>query len=340
MALAATGLRTAIWNNNIRSLILVALYPLTLCALAWLAAAAGGLLFVASQSSLDSIPWPAAVATGNAIVAAYWPLIITVAALWLTIAYFFHTHMMRALSHARPVTRSEEPDLYNLLENLCIARGITVPQIEIIETDAMNAFASGINDKSYAITVTRGLLSTLKKDELEAVLGHELTHIMNGDVRLLIVSIIFTGMIGFLCQMVWSSLRHGLYRAGRSRDRNRQDVRLLLFIIVIGVILWIGYLATMFTRFALSRRREFMADAGSVELTKNPEAMMRALQRISGADAIPGASADVSLMCIENHRRFLGLFATHPPIGDRIRAISAMTGAPVPESRTHVNPWQ
>jgi heat shock protein HtpX len=96
------------------------------------------------------------------------------------------------------------------------------------------------------------------------------------------------------------------------------------------VILWIGYLASMFTRFAISRKREYMADAGAIEMTKNPEGMMRALMRISGRDRIPETTEDIAFMCIENTKPFLGLFATHPPIDKRIEAISQTTGTPVP----------
>jgi len=234
--------------------------------------------------------------------------------------------MIRMLSRGHPITRKEEPKLYNLLENMCISRGLTMPKLEIIETDARNAFASGIDPKSYTITVTRGLLRALQDDEIEAVLGHELTHIMNGDVRLLIISIIFTGMIGFTAQIFWNSLRYGRFRGGKGK----RDGRIMIFILAIALILWLGYMATLFTRFALSRSREYMADAGSIELTKNPDAMMRALLRISSYDRIPKTTDDIALMCIENSKSFLGVFATHPPITARLDAISEVTNTPVP----------
>lgn len=278
------------------------------------------------------------VTAGNRFIWEYWPTILTVIGVWFLVCWFAHTKMIRALSNSHPVTRQSEPELYNLLENLCISRGLKTPRLEIIEDSALNAFASGIDEKSYTITVTRGIMQALEKDELEAVLGHELTHIMNRDVRLLIVSIIFAGMVGFAAQLFW---RMAFRTVGRTRSR---DGRGLMVLLAIGLILWIGYIATMFTRFALSRRREFMADAGAVELTKSPEAMMRALQRISGQDRIEGATEDIALMCIENSHRFMGLFATHPPIENRIKAISDMTGEPVPELKPkgaadRASPW-
>ncbi|MGQ0528003.1 MAG: M48 family metallopeptidase, partial [Alphaproteobacteria bacterium] len=330
--MAAIGLSSHIWNNNIRSGLLLALYPLIIMVLVWGIAWVLGLGQSGSYIRITENGY----ATGainpvffaNQVIFEYWPAILSVIIIWFLISFFFNTAMIRALSHAKPVNRAQEPELYNLLENLCITRGITMPKLNIIETDALNAFASGINQSSYTVTVTRGLVNALEKDEMEAVLGHELTHIINRDVRLLIVTVIFTGMIGFAAQLAWSNLRYGmLYRGGNSRNRGNG----MFLMLAVAAILWIGYMATLFTRFAISRRREYMADAGSIELTKNPDAMMRALMRISGRDRIPGTPEDIAMMCIENAKPFIGLFATHPPIESRIRAIAQITNTPLPE---------
>ncbi len=325
MALAAAGLSTHIWNNNLRSIALLAAYPLAILAIVWAISFAFGYLQFQGYGQDALRP---AIAMGNSLLLEYWPLVVTIVLIWFVIAWFSHTAMIRRLSHSRPVSRSEEPELYNILENLCISRGMPMPRLEIIETHARNAFASGIDDRSYTVTITRGLLNSLRKDEIEAVLAHELTHIANRDVRLLIVSIIFTGMIGILAQMVWSSLRYNLY-FGRSKNRN--SGAMLLIMLAVGAILSIGYIATLLTRFALTRGREYMADAGAVELTKNPQAMMRALMRISRHERIPGATEDIAMMYTHNSSPFLGLFATHPPIEDRIKTLSELTGTPVPE---------
>lgn len=321
MALAATGLNTHIWNNNIRSILLLAIYPFIIGIMVWAVAYIIGY----SQAGQEQ----AANYYATNIIEAYWPTILTIVAVWFIVAYFFNTRMIGMLAHAHPVTRQQEPELYNLLENLCIARGMKMPNLSIIETHACNAFASGVDNKSYRVTVTRGLMNRLRKDELEGVLAHELTHIINRDVRLMMVCVIFTGMIGFAAQLAWSSIRHGMIYSRRSRN-NGGGVMIMLGI---ALVLWVGYMATLFTRFALSRRREFMADAGAVELTKNPDAMMRALMRIADRDHIPGAPDDIAMMCIENAKPFMGLFATHPPIESRIRALSEVTGTPVPEFR-------
>ncbi len=329
MAKKAVGLSTHIWNNNLRCIILLVLYPFLIMGVFWLivlALSAAG----SSQRAGVSSDYSTQIAFANAMALDYAPLIITGVAIWFTIAWFFNTRMIRKLSHSHPVTRKEEPELYNLLENLCISRGVPMPRMEIIETHARNAFASGISNDNFSVTVTRGLMNSLAKDELEAVLAHELTHIQNRDVRLLIVTIIFTGLFGFLAQLVWSNIRYSLFFAHRRRDRNGGGA--IMAMIIIAVILWLGYMASLIMRFALSRSREYMADAGAVEMTKNPEAMMRALMRIAGRDQIPQTTDDIAMMCIENHKKFLGMFATHPPIEKRIKAISEVTNTPIPDS--------
>lgn len=335
MALKTVGLQTHIWNNNARSFILLATYPVMMMALTWIIAVifSGGMGWSAkyggapAANNVDSTA--VAINFANHFIMQNWPFITGMIAVWFCIAYLFHTKMIRSLCHSTPVTRKEEPKLYNLLENMCISRGLITPVLEIIETDALNAFASGINTKTYTITVTRGLINTLDDEEIEGVLAHELTHIMNNDVRLLIISVIFTGMIGFAAQITWSMTRHNLLY-GRRRRNNEGGGRFLIILFVVAFVLWVGYLATLFTRFALSRSREYMADAGAIELTKNPAAMMRALMKISGKDYIKDSTDDIALMCIENSHAFLGMFATHPPIDKRIEAISETTGTPIP----------
>ena len=126
--------------------------------------------------------------------------------LWVIFAYQFHQGIIDASTGAEDVTREEEPRLYNLLENLCISRGIPMPKLQIIETDVLNAYASGMHEKQYKIAVTRGLYNALNDQELEAVLGHELTHIRNGDVRLMVVAVVIAGVITFVGEMVFRGI--------------------------------------------------------------------------------------------------------------------------------------
>ncbi len=321
------GLSTHIWNNNLRCIALLMIYPVLILGIFWLISLVlSGT--VMARPSVQGIEMDTAIRFANQLAFDYWPMIITGVAIWFTIAWFTHTRLIRKMAHSHPVTREEEPELYNLLENLCISQGMIMPRMEIIETHARNAFASGISKNTYSVTVTRGLMKSLRKEELEAVLAHELTHIINRDVRLLIVTIIFTGLFGFLSQIIWNNLRYTLF-FGRSRNRNNNNGGIFVAMILIAIILSIGYLLSLLMRFALSRRREYMADAGAVEMTKNPQAMMHALMRIAGRDKIPNASNDIAMMCIENHSAFLGVFATHPPIDKRIKAIAQVTNSAI-----------
>lgn len=321
MTTPAVGLQTHIWNNNLKSILLLTLYPLIITGIIW------AIITVITIMTAPNAQWDYVNAQAGSFIIKYWPIIILAVSVWFTIAYFFHTKMIRKMVRSHPVTRTDEPELYNLLENLCISIGLPTPQLEIIESHARNAFASGIDKKSYRITVTRGLLQSLSKDEVEGVLAHELTHILNNDVRLLIITIIFTGMLGFAAQMVWSNVRYSLWIGGRRSNGKENGQLILIFILC---ILWLGYFATIFTRFALSQRREYMADAGAIKITKNPDAMMRALMRIAGKDQIPKMPGDITMMCIENRKPFMRFFKTHPPIESRIQILSDMTGTPIP----------
>ncbi len=321
-----TGLSTHIWNNNLRCMILLALYPILILCVFWVAVWALG----SASGNYSQGHTGNAFGMAGSLTYDFWPIILSGVAMWFLISWFFHTAMIRKLARSHPVSRSDEPELYNLLENLCISQGMKMPHLEIIETHARNAFASGISEKSFAVTVTRGLMNSLSKDELEAVLAHELAHIQNRDVRLLIVTIIFTGLFGFLAQMIWSVVRYNIFFTAGRRDKNGGG--LIIAMLIIMAVLWLGYLASLVMRFAISRKREYMADAGAISMTKNPEAMMRALMRISGKDRIPESTDDIAMMCIENHVPFMGVFATHPPIKKRIKAISITTGTEMPDS--------
>jgi heat shock protein HtpX len=334
---AKLGLTTYRLNNNIKSVLLLVAFPLLLLLLL------GVIFFVFGLFSLgngggyydpfDRLGLPHVLGIGNALdlalsaVYAWWPSVLGIAAIWTLIGYLFNDAIIHAATGARPVTRQEQPELYNLIENLCISRGLTVPRLYIIDTDVMNAYASGIDDKSYSITVTRGLLERLNNKEMEAVLAHELTHIIDRDTRVLIVTIVFTGMISFLAQMLWRSLQVASY-GRRSRERDGGGA-VIIIMLISAVAMAIGYMLALVLRFAISRRREFMADAGSVELTKNPEALISALRKISANPDVPHVPTEVRQMFIENPPSAFdigGLFATHPPIEARIKVLEELGG--------------
>ena len=337
-ARATLGLSTYRWNNNLKSILLLLAFPLLLLALL------GGIFFVFGLFTIGTPggsdifgpfrifgfqPVLGTEGPGDlalSAIYAWWPMVLGIAALWVLIGYLFNDAIIHMATGAKAVARDSEPKLYNLLENLCISRGLRMPKLYIIDTEVMNAYASGIDENSYAITVTSGLLKQLNADELEAVLAHELTHIIDRDCRLLIVTIVFTGMISFLAQMLWRSLQVASFN--RSRSRNGGGAVALLMIIA-AIALVVGYVLALILRFAISRRREFLADAGSVELTKNPDALISALLKIADNPQVPHVPTEVRQMFIENPPSAFdlgGLFATHPPIAARIHVLEALGG--------------
>jgi heat shock protein HtpX len=250
------------------------------------------------------------------------------AIIWIAIAYKFHQSLIDAVTGARVVSRDEEPRLYNLLENLCISRGITMPKLRIADDEALNAFATGMNDKQYSITVTQGLLDALDDAEIEAVLGHELTHIRNGDVRMLVIALVIAGVIGFFGELVFRIFFQNMLWGGgrRSRDEGKGGGAGIAIVIAIAIIV-VVWILSIVIRFALSRQREYLADSGSVELTKNPDAMISALRKIEGRGEIPGANSAVMEMCIDNPREgFSNIFDTHPSVDKRVAALVKFAG--------------
>lgn len=316
--MAAYGLYTHIQSNKRRSIVLLA----SLFVLVYLLVYAGALLGEAftTDAPPDVLLRRALIDT---LYAAPWATLGT--ALWIFIAYKFHQSMIDAVTGGREVTRQQEPRLYNLLENLCISRGITMPKLKVIEDDSLNAFATGMNEKQYSITVTSGLIKSLDDAEVEAVLGHELTHIRNGDVRMLVIALIIAGVVAFFAELVFRLMFQGGlgWRSSRGGDRKGAGVAILIAVVLM-VVAWI---LSIFIRFALSRRREYLADAGSVELTKNPDAMISALRKIEGRSELPVATSAVMEMCIDNPRvGFSDILHTHPPIDERVAALVKFAG--------------
>ncbi|MEQ8748184.1 MAG: M48 family metalloprotease, partial [Amphiplicatus sp.] len=213
--MGAFGLQTHIWNNNLKSILLLAGFPVLLLLLLY-GLNVGYVGLIGEARSFEE-----GLRLALDYTARSWPFALIGAGVWFFIAWAFHQKMIEASTGARGLTRKEAPDLYNMLENLCISRGIKTPKLNIIETDALNAFASGVNEGNYTVTLTRGLIARLDKDELEAVMAHELTHIMNRDVRLLIVAVIFVGIFSFAGEIIFRGFfRSGVRVGGHTRSRN------------------------------------------------------------------------------------------------------------------------
>src|SRR5437870_6100582 len=245
--MAAYGLYTHIQSNKRRSIaLLVGLFFLV-----YLLVYAGALL--GEALTIDAPPDELLRrALSDTLYAA--PFATLGTALWIFIAYKFHQSMIDAVTGGREVTPQEEPRLYNLLENLCISRGITTPKLKVIEDDSLNAFATGMNDKQYSITVTSGLINALNDAEVESVLGHELTHMRNGDVRMLVIAVIIAGVISFFAELVFRLLFQGgfRFRGGSSDKKSGAAVIAILIAIVLIAVAW---LLSIVIRFALSRQR-------------------------------------------------------------------------------------
>ncbi len=318
--MAAYGLYTHIQSNRRRSVaLLVGLFFLVYVLVYAGALVAAGLSFNADLPALMQIAWI------DLLKAAPFATIGTL--LWIVFAYYFHQTMIDAITGGREVARTDEPRLYNILENLCISRGITTPKLKVIETEALNAFATGMNDKQYSITVTTGLLSRLDDAEIEAVLGHELTHIRNGDVRMMVVAVIIAGVVSFFVELIFRLWFYNGFSFRSSRDDERRGGGAGAAILIAIGLMVVAYILSFVIRLALSRSREFLADAGSVELTKNPDAMISALRKIEGRGELPGATSSVMEMCIDNPREGFGeLFDTHPSVQSRVAALVKFAG--------------
>jgi heat shock protein HtpX len=306
------GIQAQIRRNNRKSFFLLLGFPLLILGLVYVISFVVGASETA-QATTDEI---------NEVFFRIAPWVILAVAIWFLIAYKSHNAMINASVHAKSLDRKNNMRVYNLVENLCMSVGMTMPKVQIIEDQALNAFASGLNEKSYTVTLTRGLIEKLNDDELEGVIAHELLHIRNRDVRLLVITIIFVGIFSFLVQVLFRNMLYGGGRRGNSKDNKGM--------ILILIAAFVAYLLSMVFKFSLSRKREYMADAGAAEMTKKPWALASALRKISGNSQLQDVtSSDVKELFIDNYPEkekgfaasLSGIFATHPPIKKRIQAL-------------------
>jgi heat shock protein HtpX len=233
--------------------------------------------------------------------------------------YWFSDKIALKLSHAQPVSESEYPELHNIVENLAITAGLPKPRVYIIPDQAPNAFATGRNKEHAAVAVTEGLLQQLDRSELEGVIAHELAHIGNRDILISTIAVVLAGFVSIVADFFLRSSIH------RNSDNNKGGG----ILVIVGVILMI--LAPLFAtmiRLAISRKREFLADASGALLTRYPEGLAKALEKISSYDGSMEKASDATAhMYISNPfgakamKGLHGLFATHPPVDERIRAL-------------------
>jgi heat shock protein HtpX len=269
------------------------------------------------------------------VVGLYWNLgrysfVPVAAAAWLALAmawgsYYYSDRIVLSMSRARPVTKEQEPYLYNAVEGLCIAAGgLPMPRLYLIEDSAPNAFATGRDPQHAAIAVTRGLLDKLNRVELEGVIGHEMSHIRNYDIRFMTLVSVLVGTVLLLSDWM---LRSVYYSRGR-RGRQGGAAGILLLIGLVFVIL--SPIIAQLMQLALSRRREFLADASGAELTRYPEGLASALEKIAAdPDPLEVANKATAHLYIWNPLKDHGgrlnaLFSTHPPVEERVRRLRAM----------------
>jgi heat shock protein HtpX len=252
-----------------------------------------------------------------------------IGAVWSWISFRAGDRIILRMTGSRPVTVDEEPQLHNVVEEMAIAAGISKPRVCVIETDALNAFATGMTPARSTIGVTRGLLEALNREELQGVIGHEMGHIVNWDIRYATAVGVIVGLIA----LVSDGALHALRFSGRSRNSNSRAgggaVVIVLFLLVFAAM------APLFSRLvqmAVSRQREFLADATSVRLTRHPEGLIAALEKLAlNAKPFDGANRATQHMFIVNpfrnfSERASSLMATHPPLELRIRRLRNLGG--------------
>lgn len=310
------GIQTQKSKNDFYSMLLLFMFPLLVLGLIYLICLI--IRFLDPDVEVNDL-W---VATNfSFLLLAPFAMILTL--IWFIIAYFFNAYIIKVSTGAKTLERKSNKRVYNLVENLCMSQGMRMPKINIIDDKSLNAFASGINQRTYTVTLSKGIINKLNDEELEAVIAHELAHIRNHDVRLLIISIVFVGIFSMLAQTA--------FRAAANSSRSKGAV--ILALIMVAFIAGIGSVFAVMMRFAISRKREYLADACSAEMTKNPQALASALRKISKDPNIEAVKhedvaqlfiqhpGDQAKGCIGGLLGMFGLFETHPPIEERIRIL-------------------
>ncbi len=260
---------------------------------------------------------------------AFSPFIVLFVLLYAGFSYFASDSVALAVSGARgPVSEEQEPMLYRTVENLCIGAGLPMPKVYVIEDGSMNAFATGRDPEHSSVAITRGLMSKLEKLELEGVIAHELSHIGNRDTMVMTTLVLLAGVVALMADLAFRMTWYGAGSRRSYKDKNSGGAAILLVVAIVAAIL--APIAARIITMAVSRQREYLADASGALLTRYPEGLAKALEKISGdTDPLDAATKATEHLYIVNpltdHKSFLnGLFASHPPLEERIRLLRAM----------------
>ncbi len=302
-------------DNKRRTWLLILLFPVVFAVLSW------GVLFLLLGGA--PVQDPSLSAFLFAVPGVCW----AVACIWIIISYFTGDKLLLNSADAIPVTKTDQPEIYRLVENLCISRGLPLPRIYIMDDESLNAFATGRDPQHASVALTKGIVQKLDRAELEGVIAHELSHVENRDIRLMLITVAgisFFTFAGEICFRIGLSSRY---------SRNNKNSGAGLFLIL-GIICWVyGLFFAPLIRLAISRRREYLADATGALMTRNPQALASALRKISRDSRVEALDkrASMAAMCIENplgknnlFGSLSGLWATHPPIEKRIAALEEM----------------
>jgi len=251
---------------------------------------------------------------------------------WSLISLAFGSRMVLAMADAKPIEKADAPQLFNVVEEMSIAAGVPMPKVMVMEVYALNAFATGTSASNTAIVVTRGLLDTLNRDELQGVIGHEMGHIANLDTRYMTIVGVTVGLIALVASMVVRALQWGSYSNRRDSEGDRKGAGSGLLIIVLLVVAILAPIAAKAVQMAVSRQREYLADATSVQFTRNPNGLISALTKLeAAAKPFPGVSSATQHLFIVNPVQRVtpetgALFATHPDIDARIARLRNLGG--------------
>jgi heat shock protein HtpX len=255
------------------------------------------------------------------------PFVFGALALYALFSYFASSSVALTVSQARPVGVTDEPELYRIVENLSIGSGLPMPKVYVIEDSAPNAFATGRDPKHASVAATRGLIDKLDKAELEAVMAHEMSHVGNYDIRVMTLVVVLVGLVALLADLFLRWTWFGAGRRSGNRDKGGGAAILIIVAIVFAIL---APLVAKLIQLAISRKREYLADASGALLCRNPDALARALAKISAdPEPLEAANKATAHLYISNplkeHASLLNnLFSTHPPIEDRIRLLTAM----------------
>lgn len=311
-------------ENRRNSLLLIVLF----CLFTALIAAVFGLALVAvlDPERIARLNWTQGLLIGG--IAAGVALLLSI------VGYYGGERMILAVSHARPIQHDDDPELFNVVEETAIAAGAPMPRVYVIDDSAPNAFATGRDPQHAAITVTSGLRTKLNRDELQGVIAHEMSHIGNYDIRLMLLMAVLIGTVVMLADFLRQTIFWSSVSGGRRRSRNDSGGGNVIGLIVMVVAVVLSILAPILARvlqLAVSREREYLADASAVELTRYPQGLASALRKIDDdPDVLEAANRGTAHLYITNpiksfEKRAGSVFASHPPIKERIRRLESLT---------------